>query len=193
MNAADRKLFEEAAQKGWLVWVENSAVEILSMEESRRVRKELCKRNEPDKIMQPRFVLTDKHAGLRTASHTLPVKPSARLIVPGFRDRANLDGHLRRDAPTGSRLDQHFLFCLASFHTCWSIICADIKSAFMKGDPYVSRELYITQTNWKVTPSIPLRPGQVARILKGVFGLADAPRQWWLRLSREMELGTKPH
>ena len=35
-------------------------------------------------------------------------------------------------------------------------------------------------------PSIPIPKGAIARVLKGVFGLADAPREWWLRLDREL-------
>jgi len=93
---------------------------------------------------------------------------------------------LRRDAPTGSRLAQHFLFCVAAFHTWWSIISADVKAAFLKGDPYLDRELYLKNTNPATSPSLPLKEGQLCRVLKGIFGLADAPREWWLRLSRAM-------
>lgn len=55
-----------------------------------------------------------------------------------------------------------------------------------KRDPYLSRELYLTNTNSKVSPSLPLKQGQLCRVLKGIFGLADAPRELWLRLSRSM-------
>lgn len=182
-----KKLWAEAAITGWKAYTDNSAVEVLSLKQSSEVRRDLARRCELDRIMVPRFVLTDKHDGLRTASHPLPIKASARLVVPGYQDRANLEGQLRRDAPTGSRLAQHFLFCIASFHTAWVIISADVKAAFLKGDPYVGRELYLTNTSPKNSPSTPLLPGQLARVLKGVFGLADAPREWWLRLSRAME------
>lgn len=64
---------------------------------------------------------------------------------------------------------------------------ADVKSAFLKGDPFISRELYISGTNSRTNPEIPLKTGQLARVLKGIFGLADAPREWWLRLSRAMD------
>ena len=117
------------------------------MEESQKVRQRLAHAGELDKILQPRFVLTDKHDGVRTASHPLPIKASARIVVPGFRDRANLEGNLRKDAPTGSRLAQHFLFCVVAFHTEWALMSADVKSAFLKGDPFISRELYISGTN----------------------------------------------
>jgi len=187
MNAEQRKLWGEAATKGWLAYIDNRALDVMSLEESRKVRQRLALAGELDKILQPRFVLTDKHDGVRTASHPLPVKASARIVVPGFRDRANLEGNLRKDAPTGSRLAQHFLFCVAAFHTEWALMSADVKSAFLKGDPFISRELYISGTNSRTNPEIPLKTGQLARVLKGIFGLADAPREWWLRLSRAMD------
>lgn len=187
MNAEQRKLWGEAATKGWLAYIDNRALDVMSLEESRKVRQRLALAGELDKILQPRFVLTDKHDGVRTASHPLPVKASARIVVPGFRDRANLEGNLRKDAPTGSRLAQHFLFCVAAFHTEWALMSADVKSAFLKGDPFISRELYISGTNSRTNPEIPLKTGQLARVLKGIFGLAHAPREWWLRLSRAMD------
>ena len=187
MSAEQRKLWGEAAIKGWLAYIDNRALDVLSLDESRKVRQRLAQAGELDKILQPRFVLTDKHDGLRTASHPLPVMASARIVVPGFRDRANLEGNLRKDAPTGSRLAQHFLFCVAAYHKDWVLMSADVKSAFLKGDPYMSRELYISGTNSRTNPEIPLQSGQLARVLKGIFGLADAPREWWLRLSRAMD------
>ena len=35
-------------------------------------------------------------------------------------------------------------------------------------------------------PSLPLGASGLARIKKGVFGLSDAPRQWYLRLHRAL-------
>ena len=186
MTPERKKLWSEAAVKGWNAYVDNNAIQILSVEEFARVRKDLAKRGELDRILQPRFVLTDKHDGLRTPSHPLPVSASSRLVVPGFKDKSNLEGTLRRDAPTGSRLSQHLLFSVAAFHTWWRIISSDVKAAFLKGDPYLNRELYLQSVDERRNPPIPLKPGQLCRVLKGVFGLADAPREWWLRLSRSM-------
>ena len=141
-----------------------------------KIRKGLAKRNQLDKILQPRFVLTDKHDGLRTESHPLPISASSRLVMPGFKDRSNLGGRLRRDATTGSRMARRILFSIAAFFTQWMLIAADIKSAFLK-----------CAADEKRNPLIPSLPGQLCRVLKGIFGLADAPREWWLRLSRAME------
>ena len=186
MSDEHKKLWGDAATTGWKAYVDNEAIKVLSMQESQAVRRDLGRRKELDRIMTPRFVMTDKHDGLRTASLPLPIKPSSRLVVPGYKDRSNLEGNLRRDAPTGSRLAQHFLFVVASFFTHWAIISSDVKAAFLKGDPYLARELYLQNTNPKSSPSLPLLPGQLCRVLKGIFGLADAPREWWLRLSRTM-------
>ena len=65
----------------------------------------------------------------------------------------------------------------------------DIKSAFMKGDPYMSgtRELFIQNIRVRGDePGLPLSANGLARVKKGVFGLADAPRQWYLRLNRAL-------
>ncbi|CAE7278587.1 unnamed protein product, partial [Symbiodinium necroappetens] len=188
MSEHEKRLWSKAAEKGWQAYLENDAVRILDAKESSAVRKQLAAKGELDRILVPRFVLTDKADGLRSENNPLEVEASARLVAPGFKDRANLNGEVRRDAPTGARLTQHLLLSLiASKGHSWKMMSADVKSAFLKGDPYVSRELYITRTNTKVGPSIPIPEGCLAKVCKGIFGLADAPREWWLRLSRALE------
>ena len=49
--------------------------------------------------------------------------------------------------------------------------------------------LYLTGTDPKRGPSIPIPLGCLAKVLKGIFGLADAPREWYLRLARELAEG----
>lgn len=44
MSAADKEEFKKASIKGWEVWVQNDAVEVLSEDESRRIRSELQQR-----------------------------------------------------------------------------------------------------------------------------------------------------
>ena len=117
----------------------------------------------------------------------MPPKVNARPVVPRFKDLANLQGDLRKDAPTGSRLGQHLLFCNGACFANWKLLGADVRAAFLKGDFYVSQELYIQCTNPKLRPAIPLPAGCLGRVVKGVFGFADAPREWYLRLSKEAE------
>ena len=64
-------------------------------------------------------------------------------MAPGFKDHAFYEGKLRSDAPTGCRMSQHLLFAIASEHPDWILCSADVRAAFLKGDPYVSRTLYV--------------------------------------------------
>ena len=189
MTPEDKKLWGEAAVKGWMAYIDNEAIEVLSMEESRRVRAELARKSELDRILVPRFVCTDKNDGLRSSSSNLPVRHSARMVVPGFKDRANLEGSLRRDAPIGSRTAQHLLLIIA--YSCMEpYMVFDLgrrQGCLSERDRYVSRQLWITKTNEAASPPVPVRPGQLAKVVKGIFGLADAPRQWWLRLFKVHE------
>ena len=142
LSPEKKELWKAAAINGWSVCVENQAIEVLSLQQSQQIRNHLARRGELDRILQPLFGLTDKHDSLRTASHPLPIKASSRMVVPGYKDKTNLEGHLRRDAPRGSRLAQHFSFSVAAFFTHWLLIAAP------------------------------------CRVLKRVFGRADAPREW---------------
>ena len=187
MDEPTRQQFRVAAEEQWQKWTENGAVEVLNLHQSRAVFQELERKGELDRVLKPRFVLTDKNASLRTPETPLPLKASARIVVPGYRDLANLQNELRRDAPTGSRLAQHVLFCIAASEPSWWLRSADVRAAFLKGDPYVQRVLYICGSDPAKGPTIPIPNGAVAKVLKGVFGLADAPREWWLRLSRELK------
>ena len=184
-----KKQYALAAQDGWKVWADNGSVEVLDEETSRRVLHDLRARNEMAKVLTPRWVMTDKNDGLRTEQNRLPVKPSARLVVPGYQDETAYG--MRKDAPTCCRISQHILFTMvASKHVDgWRLFSADIKSAFMKGDRYQegTRELYLQNVSGPPdVPKVPIPPGCLAKVVKGVFGLADAPRRWYLRLHRAL-------
>ena len=109
---------------------------------------------------------------------------SARLVVAGYKDHSNLNNLVRRDSPTGSHLAQHVLFSVAAARPLWHLLSGDVKAAVLKGDEFINRELYLCATDTRRNPGIPLVPGQFARVKKGIFGLSDSPRLWWVRLSR---------
>eukprot|EP00435_Cladocopium_sp_Y103_P018581 s757_g4.t1 len=190
MTAEQKKEFKKAAGVGWSAWVNNEAVEVLSPEETKLVWRELKRKNETFKVLYPRYVYTDKNDGARTVDKDLPILASARLVVPGFRDVTSYT--IRKDAPTACRNSQHLLLIFTScfYHKGWRLLSADVKAAFLKGDAYIAglRELYIAniRTNNPDEPRLPFGEG-LCRVRKGVFGLSDAPRQWFLRLSRALE------
>lgn len=56
---------------------------------------------EVHRLLQPRWVFTDKHDGLGAGEVDLPVKALARIVVPGYKD---VDSYgVRKDAPTACR------------------------------------------------------------------------------------------
>ena len=147
MDDAAKKAFD-AAMKAWQIWPDNRAVEILSLEESEKIRNRLARDGENHKTLTPRYVFTDKTEPRRTENHPLPLRARARIVVPGFKNL--LAYTLRKDAPTGSRVRKHVLLA-ASYNVkkmgrrrAWGLMAVDIKSAFMKGEFFDNdRELYM--------------------------------------------------
>lgn len=186
MDEGRRDKFRDSAVDQWNKFVENKAVKVLTLEESKAVMQELKMKGEEQRVLTPRFVMVDKNAPLRTKDKPLPLRANSRHIVPGFKDIENLQGGLRKDAPTASRISQHLVACMAAQHPDWCLQSADVRAAFLKGDPYVEREIYMGPADPRRGPTIPIGLGCVAKVLKGIFGLADAPRAWYLRLAREL-------
>ena len=183
----DRPQFVEAAKTGWQVWVDNDAVQILDDKEAAATWKRLEATGKKHLVLTPRFVFTDKHDGLRTENVKLPLKANARLVVPGYKDMSAYD--VRKDAPTGGRISQHLLLLFTASHS-WTLASADVKSAFLKGEEFQpgERELYITNIRVLSSdePTLPLGRQGLARLRKGIFGLSDSPRRWYLRLHKSL-------
>ena len=59
-----RDKFRQAAQEQWSKWEENEAIKVLSLSESKAVYQELERKGELQRVLQPRFVLTDKNSSL---------------------------------------------------------------------------------------------------------------------------------
>ena len=57
---AHHQAFREAAESGWNVWLDNQAVEILPLDVSRKIRRQLEAIGQKHRIMAPRYVYTDK-------------------------------------------------------------------------------------------------------------------------------------
>ena len=77
------------------------------------------------------------------------------------------------------------LFAFAASDPRIRLAAADVRSAFLKGD-YLGPErvLYGRAPNPNRGSSIPGVGSRLIQLKKGVFGLADAPRGWFKRLSR---------
>ena len=88
-----------------------------------------------------------------------------------------VDGELWRDNPTASQLSQHMPLSMgkaSSGSSC--LLSCNVKSAFLQGDAVVCcrSSMCIVCTNSKISSLIPLAEGLLAKMPKGMFGLADA-------------------
>ena len=154
----------------WQGWLDKKACEVLSVEESERVR-----RNNPELIVPTRWVRTNKNEGIADADF----KAKSRLVVQGFKDKAL--GRYRRDAPTASQIAESILLCITAFYH-FILICKDVKNGYFCGKP-LEREVYLEQPRGGLPG---LKPGQLLRAKKAIYGFAEAARLFWLALREHL-------
>ena len=65
----------------------------------------------------------------------------------------------------------------------WQVSVGDIRAAFLNNGLPAPRNLYFRQPRRGI-PS--LKPGQIIKVLRGVFGLSTSPKLWWMKLSSEL-------
>jgi hypothetical protein len=125
-----------------------------------------------------RFVRTSKGDKVKE------LKAKSRLVVPGHKD-PDL-GEFRTDSPTTSTLAVQVAVSIAVSKS-WPGETFDVSTAFLSGKE-TSRQVYVRAP----TEGLPaaegeksVRPRGLLEILKGAYGLAEAPRLWYLR-AREL-------
>ena len=168
LSKEDKVLFEKAMQKEWQTWVENRVMS-------------LCKRRgiDPEKIIRARWVsVWEKSSDPDVKTKT----PKARLVFVGWQDPEL--GKIATDSPTLWKDSKSLVLSICAAMR-WKLWGADIKTAFLSGDAS-TREL-----NFQPPPEIKewmsLSDDDLYRLEKAAYGLAEAPRAWFLRLSREMD------
>ena len=170
MNGREKLLFLEAVSKQWNAWQENAAATVIPPAEAKVIWRTLRKQGLQDRLMQSRFVLADKNEGKSTAENPLDTKASARIVVFGFADPDVLE--IRRGSPTASREATCVLL----------VLTADVQAAFLK-EEFQDKDCFLYCWPPKNGPALPaVQLGSLLFILKGVFGLNDAPRKWWTRV-----------
>ena len=127
--------------------------------------------------MKMRWVLTWKDDG----------SLKARLVVQGFTD-PHL-GYLPTSSPTCSRRARHVFLTLAAslgFEVCRG----DVRTAFLQGDGEEGQRNVLCEPVEELRRALGLEHHEVVRLLKGVYGLVNAPRLWWTRVRKDLkELG----
>ena len=176
----DRERLMRAIQKEFNNNLATGAYELLSPQESARVRAQ-----NPEKIMKSRYVLTKKPIEdfaledaisadevLDSSEPDQPTKTKCRHVMQGYSEAALLD--LETSTPQVHR-DFVILAAQVMASMRWIPGFADFTQAFHSGDP-IDRELYAEQP----AEGLPnAERGQLLRLKKTCYGLTDGPYAWF--------------
>ena len=114
------------------------------------------------------WVITDKKENTGTI-----VK--ARLVARGYEDESDV----RSDSPTCMK-DSIRLMLSVAVSRGWKIHSLDVKAAFLQGQQ-IARDLYI------FPPKEFRKKGYLWKLRKVVYGLNDASRSWYLKVSQVLK------
>ena len=165
--------------------VEAKEAEIQSWIKYHAVEAALREDYNPADVMRLRWVLSFKACG----------KAKARLVVIGYQD-PRLDEGIVKSAPVISRRGRQ-VFMVAAAHHEWQIHKGDVKAAFLQGDiegedkgegdqkKDVERHLVCDPVP-EMAAALGLEHYQLVRLVKSAYGLVDAPRAWWKRLTTDL-------
>nr|GEY42352.1 putative ribonuclease H-like domain-containing protein [Tanacetum cinerariifolium] len=104
------------------------------------------------------------------------VHNKARLVVQGHRQEEGID-YDEVFAPV-ARIEAFRLFLAFASYMGFMVYEMDVKSAFLYGE--IKEEVYVTQPKGFEDPH---NPKHVYRVVKALYGLHQAPRAWYARLS----------
>ena len=133
-----------------------------------------------DQILRCRWLLTWKN--VEQPAHGEPdQKAKARLIVLGYLDPQLED--LPRDSPTMNKTSRMLVLQMISSEG-WDLMSFDVKAAFLQGTQS-GRTLGLEPVP-ELSEAMKLKPGEVCQLVKGAYGLVDAPYLWYKTLQAEL-------
>ena len=135
-----------------------------------------------ERILGMRWVLTWKAIENDTGD-VIGRKPKARLIIKGYQDPDLL--HLKRDSPTLATQNRNMILAIAAAQG-WQGYVGDIKTAFLNGDQTEAQREIFAEPPEEVRRMLNMKPSEIFRILKAVYGLLHAPRAWSDKLRKEL-------
>jgi hypothetical protein len=99
----------------------------------------------------------------------------ARLVAKGYNKIEGLD-YLNTYSPVAKLTTVRLVIALSSIHN-WHLHQLDVKNAFLHGE--LQEDLYML-----IPPSIKtIKPNQVCKLQKSLYGLKQASRKWYERLT----------
>lgn len=104
------------------------------------------------------------------------IKNKARLVAQGYRQEEGVD-YDELFAPV-ARIEAIRLFLAFASYMGFPVYQMDVKSAFLYGT--ITEEVYVKQPPGFEDPA---HPNKVYIVIKALYGLHQAPRAWYERLS----------
>ena len=173
-NEEEMRHFAESDLKEWEAWIKNGVVERLTPEEARKVPKSLVFR------APLRMVRTNK------AKEKEKIQAKSRLVVPGHLDPGL--GEYRSDSPTTSPTAIRMIKTICATHR-WKAFVFDVSTAFLSGKN-TQRQVFVRAPQEglpETATSKAVGSYELMRIVKGAYGLSEAPRLWYLRAVELLE------
>ena len=173
-NEQERAQFTKSDAKEWQSFLTTGAVVVISPEDAQRIPQ--------SRIFQRpmRFVRTNKNK-----DDAGPLEAKSRIVTPGDVDPDGdipvEDGGFRTDAPTCPQLAFHML-CSQAVLRKRKLGTFDCKTAFLTGKEH-DRDIYCRPPK-EGLPGI--KPGSLLKLVKGAYGLREAPRLWYLKAREVM-------
>ena len=168
LSEQDKALFKKAKDKEIDSWLSTDTV--------RRITRNAIPE---DQLLRTRWVLTWKTIdAIEQQELGVDKKAKARLVVLGFED-PQLDT-LERDSPTLGR-DSRMIALQAVSSYQWPIRSFDIRTAFLRGSRQDGRVLGIEPPT-EMRVKMGLRDSEACELLKGAYGLINAPLLWYVEL-----------
>ena len=160
----EREAFNGADLDQWETHIRTGAIRIVPPKEARSI--------DPSRILRlpPRFVRTNKNE----KNVLFELKAKSRLVVPGH---VAPDGEVRTDAPVTPQQSLYISLSLSANHR-WRIGSFDVKDAFLSGKKN-PRKLFVRPPREGIR-GVP--QDALIELVKGVSGLRESPRLWWLQL-----------
>ena len=133
-----------------------------------------------DQILRCRWLLTWKNVE-KPAPGEPDQKAKARLIVLGYMHPQLED--IPRDSPTMSKTSRMLVLQMISIEG-WDLMSFDVKAAFLQGNQS-GRTLGIEPVP-ELSEAMKLKGNEICQLVKGAYGLVDAPYLWYKTLQAEL-------
>jgi hypothetical protein len=179
LTAAEREMFRQAKSKEWASFIDNNVVELA------------CSKGiDPARVIGSRWVLTwktvderDTTADAKTGKKATKIA-KARLVILGYQD-PDL-GQYARSSPTLTRTAKHLILAICAQNE-WDLFSLDAKTAFLTGELSDRAKSLYMKVPADLHQMLKLPQGSVFKLLKSVYGLAEAPIAWYRYLKAALE------